>query len=218
MRLHWSGLAATVAVVVSLTAVAPAAASRAAAPGAATAGSSCPPSTSVVTVTCDEAAFLRRGGIVARETFEVTRVFDPARKVVPFSGMKFVSWDAADPSWSVDPIGTANGKLYRKFSDGTDTTSNASIYFAGRGSVEQVGLLLHPFGYPNQFVIRVVRVDGREIDLKLPRDTGDVYLGLSSDVGIKKVKILQQPWLAGGGSTNFGLDNVSRGAITPPAS
>jgi hypothetical protein len=217
MRRHGSAVVATGVLLMSLVAIGPAGASSPTGTAATRASSDCPPSTSVVTVTCDEAAFLRGGGILVRQTFEVPRVFDPARKVVSFSGMKFVSWDRSRPYWSVDAIGTENGKLYRKFSDGSDTM-NASVYFAGRGSVERFGFLLHPFGFPNQFVIRIIGADGSQTDLRLTRNTGDVYLGLSSSIGITKVKVLQYPWLAEGVSTNFGFDNVARGPITPPAS
>ena len=217
MRRHGSAVVATGVLLMSLVAIGPAGASGSAGTVEARARSSCPPSTSSLTVTCDEAAFLRGDGIVVRETFEVPRTFDQARKVVPFSGMKFVSWGGSSPYWTVDPIGTENGTLYRRLSDGTDT-ANASIYFAGRGSVERVGFLLHPFGYPNQFVIRIIGADGSQTDLRLARDIGDVYLGLSSTVGITKVKVLQYPWLADGVFTNFGFDNVARGPITPPAS
>lgn len=217
MRRHGSAVVVTGVLLMSLVAIGPAGASGSAGTVGARAPSSCPPSASSLTVTCDEAAFLREGGIVVREAFEVPRTFDPARKVVPFSGMKFVSWGGSSPYWSVDPIGTENGKLYRKFSDGSDT-ANASIYFAGGGSVERFGFLLHPFGYPSQFVIRIIGADGSQTDLRLARDTGDVYLGLSSTVGITKIKVLQYPWLAGGGSINWGFDNVARGLITPSAS
>lgn len=170
--------------------------------------SPCPAGTAVVAVVCDETAFLTGSEIEARVTFDQPRAFDPARKVVPFDGMKFVSWGSSNPYWTVD------GTLYRKFSEDTDNP-NASVYFAGRGSVTDFGFRLHPFGYPNQFVVRVVGVDGSRTDLTLPRDTGDVYLGLSSAVGLLKVKVIQMPYRADGVAVNFGFDDVARGAITP---
>ena len=172
------------------------------------AGSSAQAGTGGVRVVYCEATFLAHHRIVATETFTGAdpTEFPVAKRTVAFQQIKFWS-RTPDPGWAVG--GFVPGRLYR-----TQATGNVAITFRGDGAVRALGFLLNPFGYPNQFELRVTEAGGAVTVVTLPPDiTGDIYLGLSSPRGIVRIVVAQRPDLADGVSTNFSLDDVSRTAI-----
>lgn len=163
-----------------------------------------------LTVTYDEDTFRASSRRLVTETFDHPTEFPPAKRTVAFRGVKFRSNDAADPYWKVD------GGLYRGFSgDGPDSPAvGLGITFRNRGAVRNFGFRLDPFGTPNQFVIKVIEIDGTVTRRSLPTNTGDRFVGLNSRIGIAKIVIVQD-FESVGGATNFAIDEFSRSPIFP---
>ncbi len=171
----------------------------------------------------DEADFLAKRRVAVTETFDHPTEFSPDQRIVNFQGMKFKSLDPEPPFWSVGQLGDADCPevcyLVRGFSDagpGSDELA-MTVRFRDGGAVftlgfELVGTARRSDGtpLPNQFVIRIVEVDGSVTPIRLPANIGDTYIGLHSAIGIRKVVILQNHE---SNLTNFGLDNVSRSSI-----
>lgn len=171
-----------------------------------------------LSVTYNEDLFLAKNSIRVTQTFDHPTEFPPEQRTVYFQGVRFRSKDTAAPYWRVGGVEGADVqcpevcRLYRAFSDGPDETADMKITFRRRGSVRSFGFLLDVFGAQNQFVIRVVESDGKVTPIWLPPDTGDIYVGLHSRIGIRKI-VIQQPNQADGFG-NFAIDEFSRSYIT----
>ncbi len=88
-----------------------------------------------------------------------------------------------------------------------------ALSFRNQGAVRSFGFRLDVFGYPNQFLIRVRDRDGAVSRIWLPRDVGDIYVGLHSPIGLDRIVIHQRPDKANGVETNFAIDQFSRSYI-----
>ena len=172
-----------------------------------------------VTVTHDEAAFLAAHRIWVTQTFDEAVNFPAEKRAVTFQGVRFWSKDTAAPYWRVGGVVGAEVqcpevcRLYRAFSDDPNDTVDMALSFRNQGAVRSFGFLLDVFGSPNQFVIRVRDRDGAVSRIWLPRDVGDIYLGLHSRIGIDRIVIHQRPDKAEGVETNFAIDQFSRSFI-----
>jgi hypothetical protein len=175
-----------------------------------------------ITVTNDESAFLDANRIWITQPFDEAVIFPPEKRAVTFQGVRFWSKDTAAPYWRVGGVVGAEVqcpevcRLYRAFSEDPNESVDMAISFRNGGAVRSFGFLLDAFGYPNQFVVRVRERDGTVSRLWLPRDVGDIYLGLHSRIGIDRIVIHQRPEKADGVETNFAIDQFSRSYIMAP--
>ena len=77
-----------------------------------------------------------------------------------------------------------------------------------------LGFRLQVVATPNQVELVVTEANGAVTSFFLPPDMYELYLGLQSSVGIKRVLIRQHPELTAGGMGNISLDDVTRGRLT----
>src|SRR5436190_5081148 len=172
-------------------------------------------------MTFDEAAFLNSAPLVTTETFNEypsPTEFPPDQLRIVSKSIRFRSVDPSpEPGWIIDLDGFPNpdNVLFRHFAvNGFEGTGQLAIAFRDGHSVPAVGFRLQAFGTPNQIELLVTETDGAVTSFFLPRDMYELYIGLTSPNGIKRVLIRQHPELTAGGMSNFSLDDVSRGQLS----
>jgi hypothetical protein len=170
-------------------------------------------------LTLDEQQFLSSRPIVSTETFDefsTPTEFPTTQRRVVIDGVRYRSVDVAPPWWIVDQefFTQPTNVLFRRFSNGFETTADLAVAFRDGGSARAIGFRLNPFATNNRFELRVTEADGATTTVALPIGiVGPQYVGLSSPNRIRRVVITQRSDLPGVSLSNFSLDDVSRSAI-----
>lgn len=169
-------------------------------------------------VTYDETEFLTTRRLAVTETFDHPRTFFRNQRIVSYAGLKLRSLDPAPPWWAVGPAGSGScpqdcalGRGFRYLGPfGDDLGMSMHVPSDWDEFVYSLGFRLIASHPENRFVVRVIEDDGKVTPVRLPADIGEIYVGLHSSMGIKKVVIVQRADLSGGRLANFKIDDLSR--------
>jgi hypothetical protein len=175
-----------------------------------------------VTLVTDQNSFLSSNQIEYTESFDgFGEVIAPGQTVTIDS---ITYTDTDNPEWRISQGIFVPTPSYQLFSNSVGPNI---LTFGENNYVNALGFNLIPFvssfdadgnSYKFQFEFVVEEIDGAISSfLSVPEPSYNNFFGFSSNVGIKKLTVLQPT--GQGGETNFAFDDVSRGGVrSSPAS